>query len=192
VEKGIKNPDPIKLFYKDLSTEIKKWTHDGCKIILMLDANEPLREQPGGLGHLVGENSLVDLSEKILHDKTNVSTYARGTKKIDFIFGTKQVEKFCIESGIVPFGFGYPSNHRALFIQVNIGEILNTTVTTVESWLARKLQNATPKECTIFLEAVHKHYEQQNLFERMRKRDIELTNGQPRIWKSLKNATSNT
>jgi hypothetical protein len=63
-KQGIKNPNPIKTFYKDLSTELKKWTHNSCEIILMLDANEPLGERPGGLGHLVGEHSLVDLSEK--------------------------------------------------------------------------------------------------------------------------------
>jgi hypothetical protein len=80
-EQGIKAPDPIKTFYDDLSTELQKWTSDGCEIILMMDANEPLGERPGGLGHLVGAHSLIDLSEKILHDKSHVSTYARGTKK---------------------------------------------------------------------------------------------------------------
>jgi hypothetical protein len=168
-EQGIKNPDPIKTFYNDLSTEIQNWTRDGCKIILMMDANEPLGGRPGGLGHLVGAHSLIDLSEKILHDKSNVSTYARGTKKIDFIFGTERVKNFCTDSGIVPFGFGYPSDHRAIFIQVNIGEILNSKISAVESRMARKLQIATPKERAIFLEAVHRHYEQQNLFDRMRK-----------------------
>jgi hypothetical protein len=132
-EKGIKNPDPIKHFYDDLSTELTKWTQEGCEIILMMDANEPLGERPGGLGHLVGRHSLVDLSEKILQENNNVSTYARGSKKIDFIFSTQRVAKFCTDSGIVPFGFGYPSNHRALFVRVNISKILKMTVTSAES-----------------------------------------------------------
>jgi hypothetical protein len=99
----------------------------------------------------------------------NVSTYARGSRKIDFIFGTKRVAEFCTDSGIVPFGFGYPSDHRALFIRINISEILKARVTAVESRHARKLQNATPKERALFLEAVNSHYEQQNLYERMQK-----------------------
>jgi hypothetical protein len=140
----------------------------------MMDANEPLGERPGGLGQLVGAHTLIDLSEKILHDKPHVSTYARGTRKIDFIFGTERVKNFCTDSGILPFGFGYPSDHRAIFVRVNIGGILNSKVSAVESRMARKLQNATPKERAIFLEAVHRHYAQQNLFDRMRKlREIE-------------------
>jgi hypothetical protein len=56
------------MFYEDLSTEMKKWTQEGAEIILMLDANEPLEEQPGGLGNLVGRNSLIDLSQKIIQE----------------------------------------------------------------------------------------------------------------------------
>jgi exonuclease III len=126
-EKGIKHPDPIKIFYEDLSTEISKWTQEGAEVILMLDANEPLGERPGGLGNLVGRHSLVDLSQKVIQDEEKVSTYARGSKKIDFIFGTQRVAKHCTDSGIVPYGFGYPSDHRALFIRINIGNILNTS-----------------------------------------------------------------
>jgi hypothetical protein len=39
----------------------------------------------------------------------------------------------------------------------------------VESRSARKLQNATPKERQLFLEAVFQHYQQQNLSERLQK-----------------------
>jgi hypothetical protein len=177
-EKGIKNPDPIKIFYEDLSTELQKWIQNGSEIILMLDANEPLGERPGGLGKLVGCHSLLDLSANIIHEMTNISTYARGSRKIDFIFGTKRVADFCTDSGIVPFGFGYPSDHRALFVRINISKILNARVTAVESRHARKLQNATPKERALFLEAVNAHYEQQNLYERMQK----LREKEPHQW----------
>jgi hypothetical protein len=164
---GVQNPDPIKCFYDDLSAELAKWRSEGAEIILMLDANEPLGDRPGGLGNLVGQHSLIDLSWKIIQETDAVSTYARGSKKIDFIFGTQGVETHCKSAGIVPFGFGYPSDHRTLFVRVNIGAILNTNVTSTESRYGRKLQNATPKERIKFLEAVHKHYEQQNIYEQL-------------------------
>jgi hypothetical protein len=173
-EQGIKNPDPIKLFYEDLSKELTKWISTGMEIILMLDANEPLGERPGGLSNLVGRHSLIDLSQKLIQNTDKVSTYARGSKKIDFILGTQRVAKHCSSAGIVPFGYGYPSDHRALFIRVNIREILNATVSSIESRHARKLQNATPKERQMFIEYVHQHYEQQNLYDRMQKlRELE-------------------
>jgi hypothetical protein len=166
---GMKNPDPIKTFYEDLTQEMEKWTSEGAEIILMIDANEPLSERPGGLGNLIGRHELIDLSSKILQNNETVTTYARGSKKIDFIFGTRRVEKFCEGSGIVPFGFGYPSDHRALFVRINIGKILNANVSVVESRHARKLNNATPKDRLKFLGKVFAHYQQQNIFVRLQK-----------------------
>jgi hypothetical protein len=177
-EKGVKNPDPIKFFYNNLSMELRKWILNGSEILLMLDANEPLGECPGGLGKLVGCHALVDLSANILQETKNISTYARGSRKIDFIFGTQRVANFCTDSGIVPFGFGYPSDHRALFIRINISKILNARVTAAESRHTRKLQNATPKERALFLKEVNAHYEQQNLYERMQK----LREKEPQQW----------
>jgi hypothetical protein len=84
---GMKNPDPIKCFYEDLSVKLSRWISNGAEVVLMLDANEPLGERPGGLGILVGRHSLIDLSKNIQNAEA-ISTYARGTKKINFIFGT--------------------------------------------------------------------------------------------------------
>jgi hypothetical protein len=87
-EQGVRNPDPIKSFYEDLSKQMEKWDTETTDIILMMDANEPLGDRPSGLGQLVGKHDLIDLSKDILPDE-GISTYARGSKKIDFIFGTQ-------------------------------------------------------------------------------------------------------
>jgi hypothetical protein len=48
----------------------------------------------------------------------------------------------------------------------------------IESRHARKIQNATPKERKKFLEVVHSHYQQQNLYERLQNlRELE-----PKDW----------
>jgi hypothetical protein len=44
LEKGIKNPNPIKSFYNNLSSELSKWIQEGCELVLMLDANKSLGE----------------------------------------------------------------------------------------------------------------------------------------------------
>jgi hypothetical protein len=109
------------------------------------------------------------VSQKILQNAEDTSTYARGTKKIDFILGTNRVAKYCSGSGIIPYGYNYPTDHRALFIRVNIGEILNTKISSIESIHGRKLQNATPKERLNFIETVYQHYQQQNIFDQLQK-----------------------
>jgi hypothetical protein len=55
-ETGIKSPDPIKIFYEDLDTELQKWTNLRYEIILMLDANEHIGKRPGGLSQIISKN----------------------------------------------------------------------------------------------------------------------------------------
>jgi hypothetical protein len=126
-ETGIKSPDPIKIFYDDLSTEISNWKTKGYDIILMLNANEAMGDRTNKLGTLVGKHELEDLIFKNHKNHDIPSTYARGSKRIDFIFGTRRVANNCHESGILPFGIGYSSDHRALFIRVDVENVLQST-----------------------------------------------------------------
>jgi hypothetical protein len=166
-EKGVVNPDPVKIFYQDLLQLLNKWKDNGYEIILLIDANETLGENSGGLNHIVRQIELTDL---ILHKHPQLqetNTYARGSKQIDYILGTQRVREFCSAAGMLPFGTGYNSDHRQIFVQINIAKILNTNIKPLESVYNRKLQNATPRERKKFIEEVHSYFLQQNLFKRM-------------------------
>jgi hypothetical protein len=52
-ESGMKDPDPIKIFYTDLEKFLAGWIAKGTEIILMLDANETIGEKPGGLATVI-------------------------------------------------------------------------------------------------------------------------------------------
>jgi hypothetical protein len=145
-EEGRINPDPVKIFYQDLTAQLDQWTQKGYEIILMIDANETIGENPGGLNFLIRQARLTDLIHHKHPTLQQTNTYARGTKQIDYILGTKRVREWCSASGMLPFGTGYSSDHRQLFIQVNIAGILNTKINPLESIANRKIQNATPKE----------------------------------------------
>jgi hypothetical protein len=128
-----KNLDPIKSFCEDLTTEMKQWTGKGYEIILMIDANEEVGLRPGGFISVISTAGLFDLLDD-RHKATSYSnTYARGTKRIDYIFGTECIRQHCVSSGILPFGYGYPSNHRAIFIRCNIARVLCTEIHPLES-----------------------------------------------------------
>jgi hypothetical protein len=168
-ESGTPNPDPIKKFYSDLESFIQGWIDQKSEIILMMDANESIGEKPGGMSSVVGCLGLIDLIRDRHPPKEQISTYSRGSKQIDYIFGTKKVQECCTRAGILPFGMGYPSDHRALFIKVNMGQILQMTIKAIDSITARKLTQATPREQNLFLEEVDKNFSNQNLYQRLRK-----------------------
>jgi hypothetical protein len=134
----------------------------------MMDANETIGDKPGGLTPIFNRIGLIDLIHHLHHVNDTVNTYARGSKRINYILGTKKVQEHCTRSGMLPFGVGYQSDHCALFIKVNLQKILQTSVTQIDTITARKLTQATPKERHIFLAQLGNHYQNQNLYKRLR------------------------
>lgn len=168
-EAGETNPDPIALFYSDLDSQLQKWKEMNYEMIMLIDANERIGEKPGGLTAVMGRAGLIDLVRYCHPNDDEINTHTRGSKQIDFILGTRGVSNVCNRAGILPFGIGYMSDHRAIFIKINIEKLLSAQINSIDSITARKLTQATPKERKIFLEEVHLHWVNQNLYERLKK-----------------------
>jgi hypothetical protein len=117
----------------------------------------------------IAKNGLYDLLANQHNTDECPNTYIRGTKRIDYIFGTEKVRKHCKSSGILPFCYGYPSDHRAIYVRVDINSILQTEIHAIESIASRMIQSATPKERVKFLHELNSHYIAQNLYERLTK-----------------------
>jgi hypothetical protein len=162
-----RDPDPIKCFYNDITKELQKWTTQGYDILLMIDANEDVSSSPGGMSSVIASAGLFDLIQARHQADRYPNTFARGTKCIDFIYGTENVKQHCVASGILPFGYGYPSDHRAIFARIDISKILATEVHPSESCAIRGLIAATPKEREKFMEELDLHYQSQNLYQRL-------------------------
>jgi hypothetical protein len=145
-QSSAKDPDPIKIFYEDLEKFLLSWKEQGSEIIVMLDANESIWEKPGGLSRLIRKIGLVDLLNHRHPNNGNQKKYARGTRQIDYILGTAKVQDQCTRSGLLPFGSGYHSDHRAMFVVLNIESILGTKIGSINMIMARKLIQASPKE----------------------------------------------
>jgi hypothetical protein len=156
-------------FYHDLEQQLVQWKDGGKEIILMIDANEPIGEKPGRLTSVISKAGLTDLIRYRHPHEEDVNTHIRGSKQIDFIFGSQGIRQHCDRAGILPFGYGYQSDHRAIFIKIKIENILATTVHPIDSITARKLTQATPKERKIFMEEADRILKNQNLYERLKK-----------------------
>jgi hypothetical protein len=160
-------PDPITEFNKDLHKCLEEWRKQKYEILLMIDANEEIGEQPGGLGQIVAKNGLYDILANRFDTENAPNTYMRGSKRIDYIFGTERVLQNCKSCGILPFCYGYASDHRATFVRIDIQTILSTSIQAAESLATRLIMSATPREREKFLVELDSHYEAQNLYERL-------------------------
>jgi hypothetical protein len=167
LRESAKTPDPIKSFCINLEKETKLWVNKGFDILLMINANEDIGSQPGGLSNTISSAGLFDLVDARHNAGSYPNTYARGTKRIDYIFGTERVRKHCISSGILPFGYRYSSDHRAIFIRLKVGKVLSMTIHPSESSTTRLLMSATPNERVKFIIELDIHYLSQNLYNRL-------------------------
>jgi hypothetical protein len=167
-EVGDKNPDPIKYFYTDLEKQITEWKQQGSEVLIMIDANEHIGEKPGGLTTLFGKMEMTDLIRHRYPKADEPNTHVRGSKRIDYIFGTNKIRDNCVTAGILPFGTGYQSDHRAIFASINIGKILSASVQAIDSITTRKLQQATPKERVVFIQETHSYLNNNNIYQRLK------------------------
>jgi hypothetical protein len=127
LERNEKNPDPRAKFITDLKTLIKQWETEGHEIIIGMDANDSANTKTSKIQQLLDRTSLVSMMEL-----TNApATYARGTSCIDYIIGTPNVKLSIKASGYLPFYQGaFESDHRALYIDLDMDQIFGTTQST--------------------------------------------------------------
>ena len=87
----------------------------------MIDANTTTNDRQ--LLRIMNSAQLYDvLSAK--HGLHSPPTYVRGTKTIDYILGTKRVVEAVRKCGIRPFNSDLISDHRALWLDLDIKYIL--------------------------------------------------------------------
>jgi hypothetical protein len=101
--------------------------------------------------------------------QTATLTHMLGEQKESTTFGTERVRQHCVSSGILPFGYGYSSDHRATFIRLEVGKVLSMTIHPSESSATRRLMSATPNERVKFIIELDIHYLSQNLYNRIQK-----------------------
>jgi hypothetical protein len=135
---------------------------EGHEIILMINANEVIGQTPGELTAVLGKMGMTDLISHRHKSEEQINTYARGTKQIDYIYGTESIRQHCTGAGILPFGNGYQSDHKAIFAIIDFELLFKTSLTQMDTITASNLVQATPKEQKIFLEAVDNHFQSQN------------------------------
>lgn len=168
--KGIANPKPVKALYKDLDQQIEQWTADGHEILIMMDANEVPGTKPGDLGTIFAKHGLIDLHLSRLGTENEPSTYARGSRRIDYMFATPFVHSHTKRTGSPPFGTGlFNSDHRGIFADINISAILNDTVSAIDNPNARLLNSKIVQDRKKFIAAYDQHLQAHNIYERIQK-----------------------
>ena len=125
---------------EDLTESITEWLANGDQIILMLDLNDDVTNSAANT-----KLRSIGLNECILQRHDEQQPYAtcnRGTKAIDGIYvsNTITIER----GGYCPFNT-FPSDHRALWIDVTMSNLCGNKMAPVSHPHARRLKCNDPK-----------------------------------------------
>jgi hypothetical protein len=110
-KRGVSNPDPRKHFRQVLLSFLQSLSGE---IVLFGDFNEALGSDEKGMIKICQIMHLTDVMAS-KHDLTEVATYTRGTKRIDYLLATTHAASAVTKCGYEPFQHRYATDHRGFF-----------------------------------------------------------------------------
>ena len=140
-----KAPDPRAQVLQDLGEYIELLQADYHAILIMIDANESYDERNSSLQKWITLHDLKDVHQYLHQYNTTISTYARGTKRIDYIFATDNILPYVLKGGILPFHFLKTTDHRALYVEIDLQKFLRCQVATSTTQRNRLLTSRNPR-----------------------------------------------
>ena len=135
------NRDPRNSVLEDLGETLATWTENNDKIMILADMNSDVNCT--AINNWCEQHNLREIITKT-HQTTNgySPTYHRGTIPIDGIFISSNISVH--KCGYLPFD-AFPSDHRAIWIDLQINEIFGSKMCTLHRPAARRLKCGDPR-----------------------------------------------
>jgi len=143
-EKGFDDPNPREQLIDDMISFIATNQEAGYEILLMGDANENMRGLTAkrGIGRLIQACQLRDLHFHHPHTATHVN----GSDPIDCMLGSAKLTDFVQGSGYNAFYETHYTDHRALYVDIDIMGFFGSMHQDPTRPEARLLRSTHPKE----------------------------------------------
>ena len=163
-QQNVRNPNPRQQVLEDLDIRLQQWQGDKHDIILMMDANSDLND--GALTKILHKHKLSDAMGR-QHGCNQPATYERGTRTIDYIFCTERIIDSIEKGGIIPFNELIQSDHRALFIDININKAFKGSIHETENPTTNYFTTKHKKRCKEYREQVTSEIHHHRMVERL-------------------------
>ena len=125
--------------------------------------NERLGDTQDALAHLVTQCDLADPHANAHGTNGEPSTYSRGTKQLDYVFISPRILPFIQKYGIHPFHQVIFTDHRGLFLDMDLKDLLGGVLAQIQAPKARGVSSHTDKP-KVYAQALHKHLTDNNVF----------------------------
>lgn len=161
---GILHPNPRQQFITDLMADLKQRRSNGETLLLVGDFNERLGDDPKLMASIATSFCLADPHSSSHGSASDVPTYIRGQKRLDYCLLDVPLLDHVTACGINLFNEIYHSDHRALFIDLSLRLFLRARLPPVSPADFRFISTRSP-DVSKFVNAVHDHLTHNNAFE---------------------------
>ena len=158
--------DPRKKVIDDLLQTLQQDISQGNEIILCGDFNEAIGSKDATHDRLE-QIGLTNILTERIGDLPR--TFIRGKACIDHFYTTSRVAEAITSVGIAPFNFFLPSDHRAIYIDLNLKDILDIDTNHFPPFLFRRLKSTSQSAVQSYIKSIAKGYKQLHIRSRLRR-----------------------
>jgi endonuclease/exonuclease/phosphatase family metal-dependent hydrolase len=134
-EKTDRYPQPRQRFLKDRLAELITAKHANISLIILGDFNETIGTNPNLMASICSSIGLLDAVEHIHPQLENVPTYIRHRRRLDYGLLSHSLLPALTASGLNQFHEISSSDHRALFMDLQLNHIFHPTTPIVSAAL---------------------------------------------------------
>jgi hypothetical protein len=164
---GTKDPNPRQSFCKDLDAFLTPLQAAGDELLVMGDLNEHLGHNTSGMNAVAAKFGLVDSTSYHHGIEGELATYSRSNNRLDYILCTHGIATSIWRCGVLPFNFVISSDHRAVFIDVDIDEFLGGDPSPLMSLALRGIRSQNPKACVKYVTEMEKYMAEHHVYARV-------------------------
>jgi hypothetical protein len=163
----IREPDPKKIFINDLAELVRKTRKEDKDIILTGDFNELVGDYPKGMATVLAAGDLTD-AHSHQHGIVEITTYTRGTKRLDYVFVTPRLVDHILRSGYESFHARIASDHRGYFVDFALAGFLDRQLPSILSASSRAIRGNHPSNITKYVKYLDEYLEERDIYRKVK------------------------
>ena len=166
--KTMENPNPRQMMLDDLAVFVKEEKKIGNQVMLIIDANESLR-QGKNLHEFVEEVGMMDCHAQLHPDLDDPIACITGTRKIDYMFVTDGLMQYAMCGGHLCFNHGAITDHRISYVDFDAEALFGGVDNAIPTFRTRVLTSKYLKKVMKYREHLWEHYNRKDVMRRVQR-----------------------
>jgi hypothetical protein len=164
---NIRDPDPRRIFIRDLKELVTKGRKEDKDIILTGDFNEIVGDDSNGMAKVLLAGNLTDAHSN-QHSTVDITTYTRGKKRLDYVFVTPRLVDHILRSRYELFHAQITSDHRGYFVDFALAGFLDRQLPSIFSASSRAIRGTHPSNITKYVEHLNGYFEERDIYRKVK------------------------